>query len=109
MGPVLTTSIEKNVSDHCMAEAIRLKQEKCNALCKVIRRVFPRMTETKTFHLMLCTMSLFGQFVSYEDNNCLTRVLNQPEFAPLQDDWEGAVAGTAGILLKQILETGGEA
>jgi len=104
LAPLLVTSIEKNISDECMATVIRLKREKCNALCKEIQRCLPEMTEAKTFHLMLCTMSLFGQFVSYEQNACLNRVLGQREFAPLRDDWKVVVGGTVNMLLTEILK-----
>jgi len=100
MGPLLVTSIEKNISDECMALVIRLKQEKCDALCREIKKCYPQMSEAQTFHLMLSTMSLFGQFVSYEKNDCLNRVLDKPEFAPLKEEWNIVVTDTVIKLLK---------
>jgi TetR/AcrR family transcriptional regulator len=101
--PILQATIETNVSEQALADTVQMKLDANKKLHGALVRFIPHLNEDECFELMLFAQHLFSQFVANERNQCLIKVLAQPEFSSMNINFEVLCAKGVSKLLDSII------
>lgn len=91
IAPLVAVSLEHNVSDDILAVCFRIKTEAAGRLRDVLAR-FVELSLEQSFELVVHALSLYAQYITYQHNEGMTRVLHRPEFNWIQCDYRTMVS-----------------
>lgn len=91
IAPLVSVSLEHNVSDAVLERCFRIKIETADRLRTALAR-FVELDRKQSFELLIHALSLFAQYITYQHNEGMTRVLHQPEFEWMQCNYRAMVS-----------------